>query len=108
MQSLRDEKCFASLDKGLQHVVVCLANSQTSLATLTAQEATQTRSHITTQVQQLEQLRIAKEHYDEVSNSGGISYRFQDLSLVAFEKLFCEVLTIVRRSVALCWAFNGR
>ena len=102
MQSLRDEKCFASLDKGLQHVVVCFANSQTSLITLTAQEVTQTRFHIITQVQQLEQLRLVKEHYDEVSNSGGIFYRFEDLFLIIFEKLFCEVFTIVRRCAVLC------
>ena len=102
MQSLRDEKCFASLNKDLQHVVVCLANSQTFLITLTAQKTIQTRSHVTTQVQQLEQLRLAKEHYVEVSNSNDISYRFENLSLIAFEKLFCEILTIVRRRAALC------
>jgi len=39
------------------------------LATLTAQESDQTRSHITAQVHQLEQLRLGDRLYDEVTRS---------------------------------------
>lgn len=50
-------------------MIISLADSQTSLATLTAQESDHTRSHITTQIHQLEQLRLADRLYDEVVRS---------------------------------------
>lgn len=53
----------------MQQVVTCLADSQTSLATLTAPESDQTRSHITAQIHQLEQLRLGDRLYDEVTRS---------------------------------------
>ncbi|KAL8733542.1 MAG: hypothetical protein Q9181_003541, partial [Wetmoreana brouardii] len=68
-QSLRTNQCFASLDGSLQHIVRCLADSQTSLATLTGREAEQTRSHTTTENRRLEQLHVDDRLYDEVTKS---------------------------------------
>ncbi|KAL9604063.1 MAG: hypothetical protein Q9179_001986 [Wetmoreana sp. 5 TL-2023] len=68
-QSLRIDQCFASLDGSLQHIVKCLADSQTSLATLTGREAEQTRSHTTRQIRRLEQLHVDDRLYDEVTKS---------------------------------------
>ena len=76
---------------------MCLANSQTSLATLTALEATQIRSHVTTQVQQLEQLRLADRQYDKVSNFRSVSFPFEKFFLIAVFKLFYKVPTIALR-----------
>lgn len=49
--------------------MTCLADSQTSLATLTAQESEHTRSQITTRIHQSEQRRLNDRLYDEVTRS---------------------------------------
>lgn len=69
IQGLRTDKRFASLDGSLQHVIVTLANSQTSLATLAIKEADQTRSHTATQIHQLQQLHLDDRLYDQVTKS---------------------------------------
>ena len=69
MQRLRNDECFANLDASLQHVIIGLAESRTSLATLTVQESDQTRAHITSQIQRLEQIRLDDRFYDEVVQS---------------------------------------
>ncbi|KAL8688993.1 MAG: hypothetical protein Q9218_005229 [Villophora microphyllina] len=68
-QNLRTNQSFASLDGSLQHIVRCLADSQTSLATLVGQEAKDIRSHTTTQFRRLEQLHVDDRLYDELTKS---------------------------------------
>lgn len=46
-----------------------LAESRTSLNTITVQESDQTRAHITSQIQQLEQIRLDDRFYDEIVKS---------------------------------------
>ena len=69
MQRLRNDECFANLDQSLQHVIVGLAQSRTSLATLLVRESDQTRAHITSQIQHLEKVRLDDRFYDEVVKS---------------------------------------
>lgn len=48
---------------------MCLAKSQTSLATLTVQESEQTRHHMTKQIDRLEQLHVDDRLFEEVRKS---------------------------------------
>jgi len=57
------------LDERLQHVITCLANSQTSLATLMVEESEQTRQYITTQIDRIERLHIDSRLYEDVTRS---------------------------------------
>ncbi|KAL9018751.1 MAG: hypothetical protein Q9185_003981 [Variospora sp. 1 TL-2023] len=68
-QNLQNSTSFASLDGRLQHVVKCLADSDTSLSTLTVTQAEQTRSHTTALIQRLEQIHINDRRFDEVVRS---------------------------------------
>ncbi|KAI4136525.1 MAG: hypothetical protein LQ341_005570 [Variospora aurantia] len=68
-QNLQNSSSFASLDGRLQHVVKCLADSDTSLSTLTVTQAEQTRSHTTALIQSLEQIHINDRRFDEVVRS---------------------------------------
>lgn len=68
-QALRIDKSFANLDRGLQHVVACLADSQTSLSKLVAQESEETRHCITTQIDRLQKLYIDDSRYKDVVSS---------------------------------------
>ncbi|KAL8792379.1 MAG: hypothetical protein Q9195_004992 [Heterodermia aff. obscurata] len=69
LQRLRNDECFMSLDTSLQHVIVCLVESCTSLAAFTVQESDQTRAHITYQIERLKNIRLEDRYYDEVVKS---------------------------------------
>ncbi|KAL9008432.1 MAG: hypothetical protein Q9173_006443 [Seirophora scorigena] len=69
VQNVQNSTSFADLDTSLQHVVECLAESQTSLSKLVVTQAEQTRSHTTTQIQHLEQIHVDDRRYDEVIKS---------------------------------------
>ncbi|KAL8919862.1 MAG: hypothetical protein Q9208_006595 [Pyrenodesmia sp. 3 TL-2023] len=60
---------LASLETGLQHVVKCLADSNTSLAKLTTTGFDQLRIHTTSQIQGLEQRQQDQRMYDETMKS---------------------------------------
>lgn len=53
----------------MQHIITCLADSHTSLATLTAQQSDKINSHITAQIDRLAQLRVDDRRYDEIIGS---------------------------------------
>lgn len=69
VQVLLSNNNFASLGTGLQHVVKCLADSNTSLAKLTATGFDQIRVHTTSQIQGLEQRQQDQRLYDEILKS---------------------------------------
>ncbi|KAL8715686.1 MAG: hypothetical protein Q9225_006314 [Loekoesia sp. 1 TL-2023] len=68
-QSLCTNEHFAQLDQSLQHVINCLASSQTSLSTLVKQESEQTRQHIDAKVAGLKQFHIDEHQYQDVIKS---------------------------------------
>ncbi|KAL8992541.1 MAG: hypothetical protein Q9188_007563, partial [Gyalolechia gomerana] len=68
-QGLRIDKSFANLDTSLQHIVTCLADSQTSLSKLVAQESEETRHCITTQIGRLQKVHVDDRRYDDVVHS---------------------------------------
>ena len=68
-QNLRNDQRFSALDESSKRIILCLAESRTSLATLTTTEAEQTRAHIDTQTQQLKQLSDDDRLYDEITKS---------------------------------------
>ncbi|KAL8871949.1 MAG: hypothetical protein Q9198_007304 [Flavoplaca austrocitrina] len=65
IRGLRNDESFARLDKSLQHVIACLAESQTSLAALVVQESDETRLCITTQGDRIENLH----RYEQIIHS---------------------------------------
>ena len=58
-----------NLDKSLQRIITCLANSQTSLNGLVVQESAQTRHCITAQIDRVERLHIDDRRYEEILKS---------------------------------------
>ena len=58
-----------NLDESLQHIITCLANSQTSLNDLVVQESAQTRHCITAQIDRVERLYIDDRRYEEILKS---------------------------------------
>ncbi len=58
-----------SLDKSLQQIIACLANSETTLATISVQEAEQTRQHTAAQIGRLERLHVDDRRFEEVTRS---------------------------------------
>ena len=58
-----------NLDKRLQHIITCLANAQTSLNELVADQSEQTRHHISTQIDRVERLRLDDRRYQEIIDS---------------------------------------
>lgn len=69
-QSLRNDESFARLDKTLQHVIACLADSQTSLTALVVQESEETRLCITRQRDRIESLHRCGEILHSLSYDG--------------------------------------
>ena len=64
-----DEKSFAGLDKTLRHLIEGLVESRTKLSTLTVTEAETTRSHVTAQIDRLQQLHLDDRQFDEITRS---------------------------------------
>ena len=58
-----------NLDKNLQHIITCLASSQTSLNGLVIKESAQTRDCITAQIDRVERLHIDDRRYEEILTS---------------------------------------
>lgn len=61
VQSLRNDKYFMDLNRDLQHIITCLAESRTELVTLVIQESTQTRQYIAARFDQLEEERLYRD-----------------------------------------------
>lgn len=68
-QALRNAESFATLEESLQHIITCLAKSETTLATISVQEAERTRQHTAAQIGRLERLYVDDRRFEEVIRS---------------------------------------
>ena len=68
-QALQNDERFVGLDMRLQHLVICLTNSHTSLSDIVNLESEKTRALIVAQAERLEKLHVDDRRYDEIMQS---------------------------------------